>query len=88
MEALCDIIDGLDSDWEVLQEDQFAGKHDCTRYCYLLRHKPTQQLYMFDCERSYSYGFDPGNMIDYPVEFEKAKIIDTVTRYKYGRDLS
>lgn len=88
MEALCDILDGMNPDWEVLQKDQFAGKHDCTDYRYLLRYKSTQQLYMFDCERSYNHGFDPGDTIDYPVKFEKAKIVDTITRYKYERDKS
>jgi len=87
-ETLFDILDGMHKEWEVLQQDEFGGKHDCTDYSYLLRYKPTQQLYMFDCEKSYNHGFDPGNAIDYPVEFEKAKIINTITRYKYGRDRS
>ena len=88
MEALFEILDGYDDNWEVLQEDESAGKHDCTDYRYLLRYKPTQQLYYFSCEKSYNHGFDPGDVIDYPVEFEKAKITGTKTRYKYTVDRS
>jgi hypothetical protein len=85
-ETLFDILDGMHKEWEVVQKEEFGGKHDSTDYNYLLRYKPTQQLYGFGCESSYNHGFDPGNEIDYPLQFWKAKITGTEVRYLYTED--
>ena len=82
-EQVDNILNGLDQDWEVVQKEEEGGKHDCTNYYYLLKHKPTQQLYGFSDNRSYNWG---SNNI-YPVKFWKAKITGTKTLYLYKEDV-
>lgn len=82
-EELCDVIDGLHDDWEVVQEDQYARKHDCTNYCYLLKYKKTGELYIFDVDKSYNYGIDPDDQLKFPLTFDRAEIVSEITKYKY-----
>lgn len=79
MEELCDILDGMNASFKVVQQDEQGGKHDCTYYSTLLQHVKTGKYYGFDHESSYNHGFDHCGCITYPLTLDEVEVTPVQT---------
>lgn len=81
LEEFCDIVDGTHLEFELLQHDEHAYKHDTTKNSYLVRHQLSGDYYGLWDYRSYNHGFDM-YQYDFPLEI-KPIIPEEIKKYRF-----